>query len=113
MSHLPRTQALDDLFQAVLSLQDIDECYSFFSDLLTAQEVTSFSQRLQVAQLLFQGSKYKDVADQIPVGSATITRINTELQYGAGGYKLVLARLAAQNDFSHQQDKPLSGDELQ
>ncbi|MGE4277900.1 MAG: YerC/YecD family TrpR-related protein [Lawsonibacter sp.] len=103
MSHLRsnHNESIDQLFRAMLSLKDIDECYSFFSDLLTVQELTSFAQRLQVAQLLAQGYTYKMVWDQIPISSSTITRINTELRYGSGGYQMVLDRLA-QMDSEHE-----------
>lgn len=96
MSHLRsnHSESIDQLFRAMLSLKNVDECYSFFSDLFTVQELTSFAQRLQVAQFLDQGYTYKMVWDHIPISSSTITRINTELRYGSGGYKMVLDRLA-------------------
>ena len=97
MSHLRINQSepINQLFRAMLSLKDLDEYYTFFSDLCTVQELTSFAQRLQVAQLLSDGYTYKMVGDQIPMGSSTITRINTELRYGSGGYRMALDRLAA------------------
>ena len=91
------SEAIDSLFQAILSLQDIGECYTFFSDLFTVQELTSFAQRLQVAQLLSEGCTYKMVRDQVPASSSTITRVNTELRYGSGGYQMVLDRLEHKN----------------
>lgn len=102
MSHLRsnHSESIDQLFRAMLSLKNIDECYSFFSDLFTVQELASFAQRLQVAQLLAQGQTYKMIWDQIPISSSTITRINTELRYGSGGYQMVLDRLA-QMDSEH------------
>ncbi|MEA4934279.1 MAG: YerC/YecD family TrpR-related protein [Lawsonibacter sp.] len=103
MSHLHsnHSESIDQLFRAMLSLKNTDECYSFFSDLFTVQELTSFAQRLQVAQLLAQGHTYKMIWDQIPISSSTITRINTELRYGSGGYQMVLDRLA-QMDSEHK-----------
>lgn len=100
MSHLDRNrnEAIDVLFHAILSLKDVDECYTFFSDLFTVQELTSFAQRLQVARLLDAGYTYKMVRSQVPISSSTITRINTELRYGGGGYKIVLDRLAEQGE---------------
>ena len=85
---------LDELFEAILSLKDLDECYDFFEDLFTMQELITFSQRLQVAKLLHEGNTYEMVRKQVPVSNATITRINTELQYGSGGYKKVLERMS-------------------
>lgn len=96
MSHLRinRTESIDQLCQALLSLQNAEECYTFLSDLFTVQEVTAFAQRLQVARLLHDGSTYEMVRSQVPVSSSTITRINTELRYGSGGYQMVLDRLS-------------------
>ena len=100
MSHLRinRTESIDQLFQALLSLENAEECYTFFSDLFTVQEVTAFAQRLQVARLLREGNTYEMVRSQVPVSSSTITRINTELRYGSGGYEMVLDRLAQQDE---------------
>ena len=88
-------ETLDALFRGILSLQDMDECRAFFSDLCTMQELLSLSQRLQVAKLLLAGETYERIRSQVSVSSSTITRISTELQYGAGGYRAVLSRLAA------------------
>ena len=98
MSHLRinRTESIDQLCQALLSLKNAEECYTFLSDLFTVQEVTAFAQRLQVARLLHDGSTYEMVRSQVPVSSSTITRINTELRYGSGGYHMVLDRLSEQ-----------------
>ena len=100
MSHLRinLTESIDQLFQALLSLENAEECYTFFSDLFTVQEVTAFAQRLQVARLLREGNTYEMVRSQVPVSSSTITRINTELRYGSGGYEMVLDRLAQQDE---------------
>ena len=100
MSHLRinRTESIDQFCQALLSLQNTEECYTFLSDLFTVQEVTAFAQRLQVARLLREGNTYEMVRSQVPVSSSTITRINTELRYGSGGYEMVLDRLAQQDE---------------
>lgn len=89
-----RNDAIDRLFRAVLSLQDVEECYRFFGDLLTVQELAAFAQRLQVAQMLSDGKTYETIRAEIATSSSTITRVNTELRYGSGGYKMVLERLA-------------------
>lgn len=88
-----RNDFIDQLFLGILSLQDVDECYRFFGDLLTVQELSAFSQRLQVARMLFEGKTYETIRTEIATSSSTITRVNTELRYGSGGYKMVLDRL--------------------
>lgn len=88
-----RNDAADQLFRAILSLRDVDECYRFFGDLLTVQELAAFSQRLQVARMLSEGRTYESIRTEIATSSSTITRVNTELRYGSGGYKMVLDRL--------------------
>lgn len=81
------------LYQALLSLQTEEDCRAFCKDLFTAQELQTFSRRLETARLLRMGETYDAVRQQVDVSSATITRINTCLQYGAGGYEGVLDRL--------------------
>ncbi len=89
-----RGPATDALFQAVLALRTVDECYAFFEDLLTTAELHSIAQRWQVAGLLDQGQKYEDVASVTHASSATISRVSRSLHYGADGYRLILDRLA-------------------
>lgn len=100
MSHLNNLSSnlVDELFRGILTLENVDECYTFFSDLLTVQELATFAQRLQVAGLLAQGNTYEAIEKQVSVSSSTITRINTELHYGAGGYQMVLQRLAKEKE---------------
>lgn len=88
-----RNESIDALFHGILSLRDVDECYHFFGDLLTVQELSAFAQRLQVARMLSEGKTYESIRAEISTSSSTITRVNTELRYGSGGYKLVLDRL--------------------
>ncbi len=88
-----RSEPIDTLFRAILSLQDLDECYCFFGDLLTVQELSAFAQRLQVARMLSEGKTYETIRAEIATSSSTITRVNTELRYGSGGYQMVLDRL--------------------
>ena len=90
-----RSESIDQLFHAILSLQDLDECYRFFGDLLTVQELSAFAQRLQVAGTLSDGKTYEAIRAEIATSSSTITRVNTELRYGSGGYRMVLERLRA------------------
>lgn len=88
-----RNDSIDQLFHGILSLQNVDECYRFFGDLLTVQELSAFAQRLQVARMLSTGKTYEPIRTEIATSSSTITRVNTELRYGSGGYKMVLDRL--------------------
>ena len=88
-----RSEPIDTLFRAILSLQDLDECYCFFGDLLTVQELSAFAQRLQVARMLSEGKTYETIRAESSTSSSTITRVNTELRYGSGGYQMVLDRL--------------------
>lgn len=92
-----RDAALDELFEAILTLENIEECRAFFGDLFTIQELISFTSRLQVAKLLYDGETYQAVRQQVAVSSSTITRINTELQFGSGGYQMVFERLRNRN----------------
>ncbi len=82
------------LFEAILALKDQDECRAFFQDLCTVSELRAMAQRLEVAQLLDQGLIYNDILQRTGASSATISRVNRALQYGADGYKTVLPRLA-------------------
>ena len=81
------------LYEAVLSLKTPEECRAFFQDLCTVAELRAMSQRLEVAQLLDKGLIYNDILQRTGASSATISRVNRALQYGADGYKTVLPRL--------------------
>ncbi len=87
-----KSEETDHLFQAILSLQDLDECYRFFDDLCTFSEIQAMTQRLQVARLLRAGMTFTQISKETGVSSATITRVNKCLSYGADGYKTVLDR---------------------
>jgi TrpR-related protein YerC/YecD len=100
-----RTPLTDQLFQAILELRSVDEAERFFEDLCTIKEISDFSHRLEIARLLHRGSKYEEVAaamrrsaggDHVP-STATISRINRFLRYGADGYRLILDRLSARS----------------
>ena len=81
------------LFEAILALRDQEECRAFFQDLCTVAELKALAQRREVAQLLDQGFIYNDILQRTGASSATISRVNRALQYGADGYKTVLPRL--------------------
>lgn len=83
----------DVLYQAILTLKDLDECKKFFSDLCTVAELRAMEQRFEVAMLLSEGMIYNDILERTGASSATISRVNRALQYGADGYKAVLPRI--------------------
>ena len=83
----------DRLFTAILSLKTVEECYAFFSDLATVQEIQDFADRFEVATLLDQKSSYHEIEVKTTMSSATIARVAKSLHYGEDGYRLVLDRL--------------------
>ncbi len=85
-----RNKHTDELFEAILSLKDLEECYRFFEDVCTIKEIKSISQRLQVAKLLKLEKTYNEIEKETGASTATISRINRVLNYGADGYKIVL-----------------------
>jgi TrpR-related protein YerC/YecD len=87
---------IDELFRAVLTLQDVEDCYRFFEDICTVNEINAIAQRLQVAKLLSQKKTYNEIEQITGASTATISRINKCLVYGADGYKRVLDRLEEQ-----------------
>ena len=89
-------EELNALFEAFLMMEDREDCYNLFSDMFTDQEMVSFARRLRVAKLLLNGATYGMIQEQLPVSSATITRINTVLQYGEGGYRHIMEKLMKQ-----------------
>lgn len=86
-----------ELFEAVLTLKTVEECESFFSDLCTVKEIKETSQRFEVAKLLSKGYVYSDIAEKTGASTATISRVNRALNYGEGGYKIVIERLEKSN----------------
>lgn len=81
------------LYKAILQLRDEEECYDFFQDLCTVAELRSMEQRFEVASLLDDGMIYNEILDRTGASSATISRVNRCLHYGAGGYKTIVPRL--------------------
>ena len=88
----------DNLYRAVLSLKTMDECKHFFQDLCTVSELQAMEQRFEVALLLDEGMIYNDILERTGASSATISRVNRALQYGADGYRAVLPRLRGEKD---------------
>ncbi len=87
---------IDELFRAILLLQDEEDCYRFFEDVCTVNEIHAIAQRLQVAKLLSEDKTYSEIEAITKASTATISRINKCLVYGADGYKRILERLAAE-----------------
>ncbi len=87
-----RGKQLDQLFDAILSLKTREECYKFFDDVATMNEIQSLTQRLQVAKMLNEGSTYNEIERQTKASTATISRVRRCLDYGSGGYETVLER---------------------
>ena len=85
----------DNLYRAVLSLKTMDECKHFFQDLCTVSELQAMEQRFEVALLLDEGMIYNDILERTGASSATISRVNRALHYGANGYQRVLPRVKA------------------
>ena len=92
-----KTEAVDSLFEAILSLKTKEECYSFFEDLCTVNELLSLSQRFEVAAMLRRGRTYLDIAEKTGASTATISRVNRSLTYGEDGYKLAFKKLGIES----------------
>lgn len=88
-----KDKMIDHLFEAILTLKTEEECYAFFEDICTVNEIKSLAQRLEVAKLLEQKVTYADIQQKTGASTATISRINRCLGYGSDGYKLVLERI--------------------
>ena len=93
MSKKIRTEAVDHLFDAILSLENKEECYQFFEDVCTVNELLSLSQRFEVAGMLRDQKTYLDIAEKTGASTATISRVNRSLNYGNDGYDMVFKRL--------------------
>jgi len=87
------TEDVDNFFRAILSLKDVDECYKFFEDALTVKEILDISQRLKAARMLKSGENYVVIGKETGMSTATISRVSKCLEYGSGGYEIVLERL--------------------
>lgn len=92
MVKIGKKEKSDQLYKAILQLKDEQECYEFFQDLCTVSELRAMEQRFEVALLLSDGMIYNDILERTGASSATISRVNRSLNYGADGYKNVLPR---------------------
>ena len=88
-----KTESVDYLFDAILCLNNKEECYNFFEDLCTVNELLSLSQRFEVASMLREHRTYLEIAEKTGASTATISRVNRSLNYGTDGYELIFDRL--------------------
>ena len=93
-----RTEAVDHLLDAILELQDKEECYKFFEDICTINELLSLSQRFEVASMLRDKKTYLEIAEHTGASTATISRVNRSLNYGNDGYDMVLTRIESHKE---------------
>lgn len=84
----------DRLFQAILTLETLEDCYNFFEDLCTIPEILEMTKRITAAKMLSDGKKYAEVAAETGLSTATISRVNRCLKYGNGGYKKAIGGLS-------------------
>ena len=93
MAKIAKKERNYDLYEAILSLKNMDECCKFFDDLCTVAELRAMEQRFEVAVLLSKGMIYNDILEKTGASSATISRVNRSLNYGAGGYEAVFGEM--------------------
>lgn len=98
MSKNVHTEAVNHLFDAILSLENKEECYRFFEDVCTVNELLSLSQRYEVARMLRAQKTYLDIAAKTGASTATISRVNRSLNYGNDGYDMVFERVSVDDD---------------
>ena len=98
MSKNVHTEAVNQLFKAILSLQNEEECYRFFEDVCTVNELLSLSQRYEVARMLREEKTYLDIAEKTGASTATISRVNRSLNYGNDGYDMIFERMPKTTD---------------
>ena len=104
MSKNVHTEAVNHLFDAILSLENKEECYRFFEDVCTVNELLSLSQRYEVARMLRAQKTYLDIAEKTGASTATISRVNRSLNYGSDGYEKVFERLQIPEGGEGQQE---------
>ena len=97
----------DTLYEAILLLRDVDECKKFFQDLCTVFELRAMEQRFEVARMLDEGLIYNEILKRTGASSATISRVNRSLQYGEGGYDMILPRLKEKQEAQAQENEQL------
>ena len=98
MNNKIKSEEVDHLFEGILTLQTVEECYAFFEDICTVNELLSLSQRFEVAAMLRQKRTYLDIAERTGASTATISRVNRCHNYGNDGYDLAFLRLAEKKE---------------
>ena len=101
-----KTETVDSLFDAVLCLKNREECYIFFEDLCTVNELLSLSQRFEVASMLKHHKTYLEIAEKTGASTATISRVNRSLNYGNDGYEMVFERMENCDQKKTQKETP-------
>ena len=96
--HKLHCESVDRLFQTILNLQTLEDCYAYFEDICTIKEILDMSQRLDTAILLSKGFSYQKIAEEVAVSSATIGRVSKCLNYGSGGYRKAIEMLSASEE---------------
>lgn len=96
MNNKLKDDSVDFLFQAILSLENLEECYDFFEDLCTVSEIKAMSQRIIVAKMLNEKRVYNDIVNETGASTATISRVNRSLNYGCDGYEKIFKRINPQ-----------------
>ena len=97
-----KSEAVDHLFEAIMTLKDLDEYYAFFEDVCTVNELLSLSQRFEVAKMLRDQKTYLEIAEKTGASTATISRVNRSLNYGNDGYDRVFERLGISTEKSQE-----------
>ena len=98
MSTNIHTDAVDQLFEAILCLKSKEECYTFFEDVCTINELLSLSQRFEVAKMLREKKTYLEISEKTGASTATISRVNRSLTYGNDGYEMVFQRMKSEEE---------------
>ena len=93
-----KTPAVEKLFEGILSLKNMDECFDFFEDICTINELLSLSQRFEVAKMLREKKTYLEISEKTGASTATISRVNRSLTYGNDGYEMVFQRMKSEEE---------------
>lgn len=91
--HSLHNKSVDNLFNTILNLSSLDECYDFFEDLCTVKEIFDMASRFDAAIMLDNGKSYQQIVNAVGISTATISRVNRALSYGSGGYKNAISKL--------------------
>lgn len=92
------SDSVDILFKSILNLESVEECYKYFEDVCTINELRDMAQRFEVALLLDKGWNYQQIAAKTNVSTATISRVSRCLNYGEGGYRDAIEKLKSREE---------------